>query len=1226
MVSEKPISSADTSVSPIRIGHYNDNGDGTVIDIYTGLIWMRCARGQTWDGKNCQGEARVYTWDEAMKLRHTFAGHDDWRLPNIDELKTIIDKSQGNPTIDSAAFPNTPLTSFWSTSPSAGGSNDAWGVTFYGGVAYSDKIGNSFGVRFVRDGKCLNPLKMGLVAEGQGPVIAKKSGTAQTPMPAESAKAASTHVPKDAIEFPRIVATLDTVEKAMKPSLESNTKSSWMYEERLKSSAAQATATSSALHGMPVGPARTAALQRELESYKQMQSKVGPGHYEAQIKQIADALKAEEAEFIRSAKLQQYWEDMLAASASMSKAASESKKAVTAGPIYPSIRIGHFIDTGNGTVTDTRSGLMWMRCAMGQTWDGKTCQGEAQNYFWSEAKKLCYSFAGHQDWRLPDIEELKTIIDTSQGFPTIDQRAFPNTPLANFWSFPTDPNDSYDTYYLNFGYSEINDYGRGYRFNARLVRGGQRYGSLVEERRLQPSPPKALHIDTPHSSNATESLVKIPAVPADSVWIPQGQSVEKGGYSIPGGLIYVGRGLEAVNGWDMEPALIDLSLKIERSTPDRTGSNMDYWPSFAKISPTSRAAYLEWLATGRKDPNAYIGYVFLYFYGLERRALADAPISSMARSEIGAILVEAKRLLAIYGGNYSFRGYASSFIDILQSFDEIGRPYKIPPAYSLPCFEIPLSIKVALGQMAVDGVPLSAAWAFAWLETDPMISLRTPAQRCQNEFKKLFQIRYTEKFGKGYKLKLNKTKIRIHYSPASASFGIDGDRITMPVNNLPDVTVLKEPISTLRQLAESCTNELDAYSRYLGRNAGAEDFLAATALLPQALLNEHGGKEFQDLSAWLTGLMAAAISIPVGLDKLLQRIPSVNRESFGKREATALAQLLAKVGVGMEPDARFGNLLPKPGQEVILFKVSGSAPSTPSKEYSAATILMHLATAVANADGSIAPEEERHLEEHLEAWLHLSPDEKVRLKNHTQWLFTTFPGLSGIKKRLEMLATHQKESIGKFLVSVAQADGHIDPTEIKILTKIYELLGLDAQNLYSHAHAAAVEPVAVQAADMVRQGYAIPRPLAVKPTAGIVLDMSSVEAKLAETVAVSALLNTIFTDDESVVVKNPPALPPTRALPNHTGGGDLLMPVQESTDSAAIPGLDVELSAFMRQLAAKLVWARAELEHLAAEQSLMLDGTLDSINDASFDLFGGLFCEGDDPIEINAEIAKEIVA
>lgn len=40
-------------------------------------------------------------------------------------------------------------------------------------------------------------------------------------------------------------------------------------------------------------------------------------------------------------------------------------------------QIGHYIDNGDGTVTDTRTGLTWMRCALGQTWDGSTCVGVA---------------------------------------------------------------------------------------------------------------------------------------------------------------------------------------------------------------------------------------------------------------------------------------------------------------------------------------------------------------------------------------------------------------------------------------------------------------------------------------------------------------------------------------------------------------------------------------------------------------------------------------------------------------------------------------------------------------------------------------------------------------------------------------------------------------------------------------------------------------------------------
>jgi hypothetical protein len=176
---------------------------------------------------------------------------------------------------------------------------------------------------------------------------------------------------------------------------------------------------------------------------------------------------------------------------------------------------------------------------------------------------------------------------------------------------------------------------------------------------------------------------------------------------------------------------------------------------------------------------------------------------------------------------------------------------------------------------------------------------------------------------------------------------------------------------------------------------------------------------------------------------------------------------------------------------------------------------------------------------------------------------------------------------------------------------LYNMLGLDSQCLYSHAHAAAIEPVTVRSAECFKSlGYSIPVPP--KPTTGVFLDMSCVEAKLAETVAVSAILNNIFTEQDPV--QNKTSMPVQTPIP------------EALSASASIAGLDPGRFAFMQVLAGKLVWTREELERLAADHRLMLDGTLDTINDASFDHFGGLFAEGEDPIEINAEFAKEIAA
>ncbi|MCI5177884.1 MAG: DUF1566 domain-containing protein [Candidatus Electrothrix sp. AW3_4] len=147
---------------------YIDNYDGTITDTKTGLMWKRCAEGLS--GENCEkGEAKEYDWnDEVQRFKNvSYANYSDWRMPTIDELKTLVycskgvkDKDTGEcnkesetPTINQQAFPNTKYSRFsdyWSGSPLADPSGYAWYVNFtggYSGVSISDY---KYAVRLVR--------------------------------------------------------------------------------------------------------------------------------------------------------------------------------------------------------------------------------------------------------------------------------------------------------------------------------------------------------------------------------------------------------------------------------------------------------------------------------------------------------------------------------------------------------------------------------------------------------------------------------------------------------------------------------------------------------------------------------------------------------------------------------------------------------------------------------------------------------------------------------------------------------------------------------------------------------------------------------------------------------------------------------------------------------------------------------------------------------------------
>jgi hypothetical protein len=69
-----------------------------------------------------------------------------------------------------------------------------------------------------------------------------------------------------------------------------------------------------------------------------------------------------------------------------------------------------------------------------------------------------------------------------------------------------------------------------------------------------------------------------------------------------------------------------------------------------------------------------------------------------------------------------------------------------------------------------------------------------------------------------------------------------------------------------------------------------------------------------------------------------------------------------------------------------------------------------------------------------------------------------------------------------------------------------------------------------------------------------------------------------------------------------------------------IAGLDTATSAFLRYVSSKPAWSREELEIFAAERSLLLDGSIEAINDAAFEVCDEAALEGDNPIEINTAV------
>jgi hypothetical protein len=142
---------------------------GVVRDKTTGLEWMRCSLGQDWSVKTntCDGSADKFTFEGAQDIARQlnnaggYNGKRDWRVPTVDELKSLVVCTNGRssndcadgsarPTIAQTIFPRTPSEWFWSSSPYVGNSGSAWSVYFGNGYVDNDGRNSSYRVRLVR--------------------------------------------------------------------------------------------------------------------------------------------------------------------------------------------------------------------------------------------------------------------------------------------------------------------------------------------------------------------------------------------------------------------------------------------------------------------------------------------------------------------------------------------------------------------------------------------------------------------------------------------------------------------------------------------------------------------------------------------------------------------------------------------------------------------------------------------------------------------------------------------------------------------------------------------------------------------------------------------------------------------------------------------------------------------------------------------------------------------
>lgn len=727
---------------------------------------------------------------------------------------------------------------------------------------------------------------------------------------------------------------------------------------------------------------------------------------------------------------------------------------------------------------------------------------------------------------------------------------------------------------------------------------------------LRELPTCILKVGLGHPSSSPESRQPRLRRQEDARWIMPGRLVNIHGLNIPGGMIYVGEFLSATpgGGWlgDITaPCLINPALKIARrqlSLP----LDLEYWPHYSDITADQRLTYLTWLSNGGRDGSYPVGYAFLYFYGLERRLLVDAPQAE----EEALIVAEITRLRDLYASNGSLASYSQRLMDVVELRRGFAGPcglagWRPDPATISRGSGMPLPLQIKLSLHALQGVPLDCEHATAAMLALPPYqggpSFTIGMSRTRTEFIELVRQRFADTYPGGYKLtEISPSNLPLVYHSAAQHLNVE--LCIKGVGRLPDPALLDW--TGLTELGTRAAQDLGAYAKLVGKDRRHAGSVEAAMTLPAEIAHLGAMGPFR---TWLASLPGPVGPVPLGT--LGQWCFGPNKEPAGLKQAREMSAMLTVAGYGMEPDPTHGG--GRPDAEVFLFSFGdpASARVTPSQDFHNAVIAAHvLLSAEPHQDLLL-------LTSCLESSFSLPSPEAVRFAARVRTLRGRLLPPGKLKSLLGPLCQADRAAIAAHAKSAAFR-GTLSQAVTSAVERLQDLCGVgrpalrernalsaDMQHRRTKTVTSSAEPVIVEQRTTA-EVFRIPPPKVVAPEpAGLSIDMDKVDAILRETREVAEVLAPIYEEDAAV-----PVLPTAISVPAET---------------PRFAGLGAGHAWLLEGLCGQETWVRTEFEARAKAIGLMPDGAIEAINEWAFDAFGDALIEDGDPLTINVALLPD---
>ena len=622
-----------------------------------------------------------------------------------------------------------------------------------------------------------------------------------------------------------------------------------------------------------------------------------------------------------------------------------------------------------------------------------------------------------------------------------------------------------------------------------------------------PASPPLPHLTVERETNFSPPS-KRNAVTSKLAWCGAEESLSHAGVTISRAMLYVA---ERALSWPGEPSAIIKSLSVANVAAHPL-QDFGYWPSYDGITPEQRRCYLEWLAGGRRDNDPAqrsVGYIFLFFYGLERRILCE-------RDRDPILLEEVMGLLEHYSPSHKSRSLRSYLSQLLHF-----------AGWQLGCAEYRAlwtrllsldserpdedGLRFVLANLFQRDEPMDWTIAYRLAMSDHASRRSVIVRRTRTEFFALFQQRFSEKFPSGLKLEAAAKPAIVRYRPASNTLAqLAYQQQSSFVLQIPNVVGLHRQFESLPEIWNSCVEDLSGYSRVLAsRKVGDAATLAAWQALPAELrkVEDHPRKQSFEQLLVTAPREGDYVFVPTGSLAGLTSLSERPKLTFA--QSREVSQLVKDLGWRLAPDPQVTGLPLAWNQEVALY--SAVADKQIANDLPGMIRLLYLAMTISGADGAVESKELDAFYQLVTSQLHTEDELRPLKATEASLRRDANVALRSLPQITNLIPAGNRQLVLRTLAHIAAADAEVSLHELKILRRIARAFALDGDAVERLLREdETFREVTVAARSVGRREESIPQRSQAKTA--FALNDDKIKALTEETREVISLLSVVMAD------------------------------------------------------------------------------------------------------------------